>query len=90
MSLVLFPPDRVDSALDVGGALALGGVSGSGLSVDGQLGAVPEERRRRSGPEIRELWRKAILQQILLLRMERENQRLQGNGGKHTRRDNRQ
>ncbi|XP_041940717.1 TBC1 domain family member 1 isoform X6 [Alosa sapidissima] len=68
--------DRGDSALDVG-ALALGGVSGSGLSVDGQLGSVPEKRRRRSGPEIRELWRKAILQQILLLRMERENQKLQ-------------
>ncbi|XP_062372156.1 TBC1 domain family member 1 isoform X2 [Sardina pilchardus] len=69
--------DRGDCALDVGGALALGGVSGSGLSADGQLGSVPEERRRRSGPEIRELWRKAILQQILLLRMERENQKLQ-------------
>ncbi|XP_031416134.1 TBC1 domain family member 1 isoform X2 [Clupea harengus] len=71
------PADRVDCALDVGGAMALGGVSGSGLSVDGQLGSVPEERRRRSGAEIRELWRKAILQQILLLRMEKENQKLQ-------------
>uniref|UniRef100_A0A671MUL3 TBC1 domain family member 4 n=1 Tax=Sinocyclocheilus anshuiensis TaxID=1608454 RepID=A0A671MUL3_9TELE len=41
------------------------------------LGAVPEERRKRSGAELRALWRKAILQQILLLRMERENQKLQ-------------
>ena len=63
--------------------MALGGVSGSGLSVDGQLGSVPEERRRRSGAEIRELWRKAILQQILLLRMEKENQKLQGNRDTH-------
>uniref|UniRef100_A0A3B3RKQ0 TBC1 domain family member 4 n=1 Tax=Paramormyrops kingsleyae TaxID=1676925 RepID=A0A3B3RKQ0_9TELE len=41
------------------------------------LGAVPEERRRRSRAELRELWRKAVLQQILLLRMERENLKLQ-------------
>uniref|UniRef100_A0A8C2HJH9 TBC1 (tre-2/USP6, BUB2, cdc16) domain family, member 1 n=1 Tax=Cyprinus carpio TaxID=7962 RepID=A0A8C2HJH9_CYPCA len=40
--------------------------------------AVPEERRKRSGAELRALWRKTILQQILLLRMERENQKLQG------------
>uniref|UniRef100_A0A3B4BNC0 TBC1 domain family member 4 n=1 Tax=Periophthalmus magnuspinnatus TaxID=409849 RepID=A0A3B4BNC0_9GOBI len=38
---------------------------------------VPEERSRRSREELRELWRKAILQQILLQRMERENQKLQ-------------
>uniref|UniRef100_A0A673G3Y8 TBC1 domain family member 4 n=1 Tax=Sinocyclocheilus rhinocerous TaxID=307959 RepID=A0A673G3Y8_9TELE len=36
-----------------------------------------KERRKRSGAELRALWRKAILQQILLLRMERENQKLQ-------------
>uniref|UniRef100_A0A8C2HJH5 TBC1 domain family member 4 n=1 Tax=Cyprinus carpio TaxID=7962 RepID=A0A8C2HJH5_CYPCA len=41
------------------------------------LNAVPEERRKRSGAELRALWRKTILQQILLLRMERENQKLQ-------------
>uniref|UniRef100_A0A8C2B284 TBC1 domain family member 4 n=1 Tax=Cyprinus carpio TaxID=7962 RepID=A0A8C2B284_CYPCA len=41
------------------------------------LDAVPEERRKRSGAELRALWRKTILQQILLLRMERENQKLQ-------------
>ncbi|XP_038647353.1 TBC1 domain family member 1 isoform X3 [Scyliorhinus canicula] len=40
------------------------------------LGAVAEERKRTSG-ELRDLWRKAILQQILLLRMEKENQKLQ-------------
>uniref|UniRef100_A0A671TLY0 TBC1 domain family member 1 n=1 Tax=Sparus aurata TaxID=8175 RepID=A0A671TLY0_SPAAU len=38
---------------------------------------VPEERTKRSKEELRELWRKAILQQILLQRMERENQKLQ-------------
>lgn len=38
---------------------------------------VPEEQSRRSRAELRELWRKAILQQILLQRMERENQKLQ-------------
>ncbi|XP_051866033.1 TBC1 domain family member 1-like isoform X2 [Pristis pectinata] len=43
---------------------------------DGYLGAVAEERKRTSG-ELRDLWRKAILQQILLLRMEKENQKLQ-------------
>lgn len=39
--------------------------------------AVLEERTKRSKEELRELWRKAILQQILLQRMERENQKLQ-------------
>ncbi|XP_062899373.1 TBC1 domain family member 1-like isoform X4 [Mobula hypostoma] len=43
---------------------------------DGYLGAVAEEKKRPSG-ELRDLWRKAILQQILLLRMEKENQKLQ-------------
>ncbi|XP_055493666.1 TBC1 domain family member 1 isoform X4 [Leucoraja erinacea] len=43
---------------------------------DSYLGAVAEERKRTSG-ELRDLWRKAILQQILLLRMEKENQKLQ-------------
>ncbi|XP_030643581.1 TBC1 domain family member 1 [Chanos chanos] len=66
------PTERGDSSLEVGGRMALG--SGAG---DSALGAVPEERRRRSGAELRELWKKAILQQILLLRMEKENQKLQ-------------
>ncbi|XP_059967237.1 TBC1 domain family member 1 isoform X6 [Mesoplodon densirostris] len=43
---------------------------------DGPFGAVPEEKKRTSR-ELRELWQKAILQQILLLRMEKENQKLQ-------------
>ncbi|XP_075799570.1 TBC1 domain family member 1 isoform X3 [Microtus pennsylvanicus] len=43
---------------------------------DGPFGPVPEEKKRTSR-ELRELWRKAILQQILLLRMEKENQKLQ-------------
>ncbi len=63
-----------ESTLEVGNRMALGGVGGG----DSILGAVPEERRKRSGVELRALWRKAIHQQILLLRMERENQKLQG------------
>uniref|UniRef100_A0A673SNX0 TBC1 domain family member 1 n=1 Tax=Suricata suricatta TaxID=37032 RepID=A0A673SNX0_SURSU len=43
---------------------------------DGPVGPAPEERKRTSR-ELRELWQKAILQQILLLRMEKENQKLQ-------------
>lgn len=50
------------------------GVGGSG---DSSIRAVPEERTKRSKEELRELWRKAILQQILLQRMEMENQKLQ-------------
>uniref|UniRef100_A0A8C7YUX1 TBC1 domain family member 1 n=1 Tax=Oryzias sinensis TaxID=183150 RepID=A0A8C7YUX1_9TELE len=38
---------------------------------------MPEEAAKKSKEELRELWRKAILQQILLLRMEKENQKLQ-------------
>uniref|UniRef100_A0A8D0L5L2 DUF3350 domain-containing protein n=1 Tax=Sphenodon punctatus TaxID=8508 RepID=A0A8D0L5L2_SPHPU len=44
---------------------------------DGPIRPVKEERKRTSW-ELRELWQKAILQQILLLRMEKENQKLQG------------
>ncbi|XP_052055371.1 TBC1 domain family member 1 isoform X2 [Apodemus sylvaticus] len=43
---------------------------------DGPFGPVQEEKKRTSR-ELRELWKKAILQQILLLRMEKENQKLQ-------------
>ncbi|XP_075608439.1 TBC1 domain family member 1 isoform X2 [Balearica regulorum gibbericeps] len=43
---------------------------------DGPFGPVKEERKRTSH-ELRELWKKAIIQQILLLRMEKENQKLQ-------------
>ncbi|XP_044273669.1 TBC1 domain family member 1 isoform X3 [Varanus komodoensis] len=43
---------------------------------DGPFRTVKEERKRTS-KELRELWQKAILQQILLLRMEKENQKLQ-------------
>ncbi|XP_070308146.1 TBC1 domain family member 1 isoform X4 [Odocoileus virginianus] len=43
---------------------------------DGPFGPVTEEKKRTSR-ELRELWQKAILQQILLLRMEKENQKLQ-------------
>uniref|UniRef100_A0A3B3YCC9 TBC1 domain family member 1 n=1 Tax=Poecilia mexicana TaxID=48701 RepID=A0A3B3YCC9_9TELE len=44
---------------------------------DSTMGALPEEGTKRSKVELRELWRKAILQQILLQRMESENQKLQ-------------
>nr|XP_028599021.1 TBC1 domain family member 1 isoform X5 [Podarcis muralis] len=43
---------------------------------DGPFRAVKEERKR-TPRELRELWQKTILQQILLLRMEKENQKLQ-------------
>ncbi|XP_019408497.1 PREDICTED: TBC1 domain family member 1 isoform X5 [Crocodylus porosus] len=43
---------------------------------DGPFGPVKEERKR-TPQELRELWQKAVLQQILLLRMEKENQKLQ-------------
>ncbi|XP_032080532.1 TBC1 domain family member 1 isoform X2 [Thamnophis elegans] len=43
---------------------------------DGPFGAAKEDRKKTS-KELRELWQKAILQQILLLRMEKENQKLQ-------------
>ncbi|KAI1887650.1 hypothetical protein AGOR_G00192500 [Albula goreensis] len=66
-------PSRYDDkGVPTGESLGPGGGVG-----DGHLGALPEERRKRSGADLRELWRKAILQQILLLRMERENQKLQ-------------
>uniref|UniRef100_A0A3B4BMT2 TBC1 domain family member 4 n=1 Tax=Periophthalmus magnuspinnatus TaxID=409849 RepID=A0A3B4BMT2_9GOBI len=65
-----------------GGDLCLDGghvCSGPAALATGDLSMrpVPEERSRRSREELRELWRKAILQQILLQRMERENQKLQ-------------
>ncbi|XP_021573166.1 TBC1 domain family member 1 isoform X3 [Carlito syrichta] len=44
---------------------------------DGPFGPTPEEKKKRTSRELRELWQKAILQQILLLRMEKENQKLQ-------------
>ncbi|XP_071359288.1 TBC1 domain family member 1 isoform X2 [Trachinotus anak] len=67
--------ERGDPCLE-GGRVCVGqvGVGGSG---DSSMRAVPEERTKRSKEELRELWRKAILQQILLQRMERENQKLQ-------------
>lgn len=51
---------------------------GSGGSGNTSVRVMPEERPQKSKEELRELWRKAILQQILLQRMERENQKLQG------------
>jgi len=34
--------------------------------------------RKKSSKELRALWRKAIMEQILLIRMEKENKTLQG------------
>uniref|UniRef100_A0A3Q3J166 TBC1 domain family member 4 n=1 Tax=Monopterus albus TaxID=43700 RepID=A0A3Q3J166_MONAL len=59
-----------------GGRVCMSQVDG-GRTVDSCMRTVPEEWTKRSKKELRELWRKAILQQILLQRMERENQKLQ-------------
>lgn len=48
-----------------------------GGSGDSAMRPVPEEKTKRTKEELRDLWKKAILQQILLQRMERENQKLQ-------------
>ncbi|XP_076021583.1 TBC1 domain family member 1 isoform X2 [Genypterus blacodes] len=69
--------ERGDSCLD-GGLVCTSQVgSGGGGGGEASMRLLPEERKRRSREELRELWRKAILQQILLQRMETENQRLQ-------------
>lgn len=47
----------------------------SPLSTDQSLGG---EKGQRSPADYRVLWKKAIHQQILLIRMEKENQRLEG------------
>ncbi|XP_063740113.1 TBC1 domain family member 1 isoform X1 [Eleginops maclovinus] len=66
--------ERGDSGLEGGRVCAGQVVGGSG---DLSMRVVPEERAKKSKEDLRELWRKAILQQILLQRMERENQKLQ-------------
>ncbi|XP_033976382.1 TBC1 domain family member 1 isoform X2 [Trematomus bernacchii] len=58
-----------------GGRVCMG--QGDGGNGDLSMRLVPEERTKKSKEDLRELWRKAILQQILLQRMERENQKLQ-------------
>ena len=57
----------------------------SGFLTDPELGVIPQSEswaemvgRKRSAKELRALWRKAIMEQILLIRMERENNSLQG------------
>ncbi|XP_055778027.1 TBC1 domain family member 1 isoform X3 [Salvelinus fontinalis] len=72
--------DRGDCSLD-GRGVSVGGVA------DGSLGVVPEERKKRGRAELRELWRNAVLQQILLLRMERENHKIQASESKRLRLD---
>lgn len=68
--------DRGDPCLD-GGLIGVGQVSAAGTG-DLSMRVVQKEGTKRSKEELRELWRKAILQQILLQRMESENQKLQG------------
>ena len=55
------------------------------FETDPELGVIPQSAswaqmvgRKRSAKELRALWRKAIMEQILLIRMERENNSLQG------------
>uniref|UniRef100_A0A7N8XZ29 TBC1 (tre-2/USP6, BUB2, cdc16) domain family, member 1 n=1 Tax=Mastacembelus armatus TaxID=205130 RepID=A0A7N8XZ29_9TELE len=60
-----------------GSRVCVGQVLGGG-SGDSSMRTVPEERTQRTKEELRELWKKAILQQILLQRMEKENQKLLG------------
>ena len=57
------------------------------FQTDPELGVVPQSAswaemvgRKRSAKELRALWRKAIMEQILLIRMEKENNSLQGTG----------
>ncbi|XP_029020193.1 TBC1 domain family member 1 isoform X2 [Betta splendens] len=59
-----------------GARVCVGQLVGGGNG-DSSMKTVPEEAPKRGKEELRELWRKAILQQILLQRMERENQKLQ-------------
>uniref|UniRef100_A0A8C6LAK1 TBC1 domain family member 4 n=1 Tax=Nothobranchius furzeri TaxID=105023 RepID=A0A8C6LAK1_NOTFU len=66
-------PQKATDSNGTYGDLIIPVASGSG----DPMTAVPEESTKRSKEELRELWRKAILQQILLQRMERENQKLQ-------------
>ncbi|XP_039601275.1 TBC1 domain family member 4 isoform X1 [Polypterus senegalus] len=63
----LLPLSPVAPALDEDPLLSL---LPTNVSSDGQV-------RKRTSEELRDLWRKAIHQQILLLRMEKENQRLE-------------
>ncbi|XP_019732224.1 TBC1 domain family member 1 isoform X3 [Hippocampus comes] len=69
--------DVIERGDNLDGGWACGGQAVGAGNVDLPMRAQPEERTRRSKEELRELWRTAILQQILLQRMERENQKLQ-------------
>ncbi|KAM9315236.1 TBC1 domain family member 1 isoform 2-T3 [Pholidichthys leucotaenia] len=69
-------PQKSSDSIELGDPChVVGQVVGGGG--DSSMKVVPEEKPKRSREELRELWRKAILQQILLQRMERENQKLQ-------------
>lgn len=65
--LLPLSPRALDSSLDVLGHL----LPPTGDRLSG-------ERPKRTGADYRALWKTAIHQQILLLRMEKENQRLEG------------
>ncbi|KAK7929438.1 hypothetical protein WMY93_005833 [Mugilogobius chulae] len=72
-------PQKGTEANERGGDLCLDGghVCSGPPALAGGDPSMPEEKSRWSREQLRELWRKAILQQILLQRMERENQKLQ-------------
>lgn len=65
--LLPLSPRALDSSLDPLGRL---------LPPAG--GPLSGERPKKTGADYRALWKTAIHQQILLLRMEKENQRLEG------------
>ncbi|XP_030613053.1 TBC1 domain family member 1 isoform X3 [Archocentrus centrarchus] len=70
-------PQKGTDSIDRGDACQVVGQIVSGGSGESGMRPVPEETKKRSKEELRDLWKKAILQQILLQRMERENQKLQ-------------
>uniref|UniRef100_A0A8C5LMP7 TBC1 domain family member 4 n=1 Tax=Leptobrachium leishanense TaxID=445787 RepID=A0A8C5LMP7_9ANUR len=67
-------PNRVEERLELGEITPRSPLEP--VCEDGPFGPVVAIGHRTS-EELRELWKKAILQQILLLRMEKENQKLQ-------------
>lgn len=70
-------PQKGTDSIDGSDACQVVGQIVGGGSGDTAMRPVPEEKTKRTKEELRDLWKKAILQQILLQRMERENQKLQ-------------
>lgn len=70
-------PQKGTDSIDGSDACQVVGQIVGGGSGDTAMRPVPEEKTKRTKEELRDLWKKAILQQILLQRMEIENQKLQ-------------